>query len=111
MATHANRGCLSVDPDGNWRLYTSTIPVLAEPLGTVMRDGTDTGALVRLGKTGAYGQVNAGGLRRLDGRKVAAALGNAGRPPSLAGGKRVEVYLDEGSLAAAASAGEGNVSL
>lgn len=46
--THTNRGRLTVDTNGNWRLYTNTIPVNSTPLGTVTRDESDTGALVRI---------------------------------------------------------------
>ena len=77
--THSNRGRLTVDPNGNWRLYTNTSPANATPIGTVTRDIGDTGALVRIDATGAYVQVNAGAVRSLDGRKVAAALGTAGQ--------------------------------
>jgi hypothetical protein len=109
--THANRGRLAVDTNGNWRLYTNTIPAGSTPLGTVTRDGTDTGALVRIEATGVYVQVNAGSIRcRLDGRKVAAALGKAGRPPEMSGGKKVNTYLDAESIAIATRLGNGNVS-
>lgn len=108
--THTNRGRLAVDTNGNWRLYTNTIPGNSTPLGTVTRDESDTGALVRIEATGAYVQVNAGAIRSLDGRKVAAALGIAGRPSEMEGGKRVNVYLDAESLAKAAKLGNGNVS-
>lgn len=107
--THNNRGRITVALDGNWRLYTNTIPAGATPLGTVARDGCDTGALVRI-RTGAYAQVNAGVVRSLDGRKVAAVLGTAGRPAKMSGGKRVNVYLDAASLAIAEQIGNGNVS-
>lgn len=108
--THTNRGRLVVDTNGNWRLYTNTIPANSTPLGTVTRDESDTGALVRIEATGVYVQVNAGAIRSLDGRKVAAALGTAGRPSEMTGGKRVNVYLDAASLKAAAKLGSGNVS-
>lgn len=72
---------MQINKDGNWRLYTNTIPAGSEALGTVTRDEIDTGALVRIKATGAYVQVNAGVIRSLDGRKVAAALGLSGRPP------------------------------
>ena len=101
---------ITVDAAGNWRLYTNTVPAGAVVLGTVTRDGTDTGALVRMEKTGAYLQINAGCARSLDGRAVAAALGTGGRPATMAGGKRVNVYLDDASLDAAAKLGDGNVS-
>lgn len=105
-----NDGRLTVDINGNWRLYTQTIPKNSTPLGTVTRGGYDTGALVRLA-SGVYVQVNAGVIRRLDGRKVAAALGTAGRPPKMGGGGRINVYLDAASVEAARRLGEGNVSL
>jgi hypothetical protein len=110
MSGHLNRGRLTVDPDGNWRLYTNTIPAGSTALGTVSREAGDTGALVRIEATGLYVQVNAGALRSLDGRKVAAAMGTAGRPTEMDGGKRVNVYLDADSLRVAEGLGGGNVS-
>ena len=108
--THTNRGRLAVDTNGNWRLYTNTIPANSTPLGTVTRDEFDTGALVRIEATGVYVQVNAGAVRSLDGRKVAAALGTAGRPAEMTGGKKVNTYLDAESIAIAMRLGNGNVS-
>ena len=108
--THNNRGRLVVDTNGNWRLYTNTIPANSTALGTVTRDEGDTGALVRMNATGAYVQVNAGAIRSLDGRKVAAALGTAGRPVEMAGGKRRNIYLDAASREKAERIGNGNVS-
>ena len=67
------------------------------------------GALVKL-SSGNYVQVNAGVLRNLDGRKVAAALGTAGRPSEMSGGKKVNTYLDAESIAIATRLGNGNVS-
>ena len=110
MSGHPNRGRLTVNTDGNWRLYTNTIPANSTPIGTVTRDGIETGALVRMEATGAYVQINAGVLRTLDGRKVSAALGTSGRPAEMEGGKRVQVYLDAESLSIAADLGNGNVS-
>lgn len=107
---HDNRGRITVDIDGNWRLYTNAIPAKSTPMGTVTRDESDTGALVRIGATGVYVQVNAGAIRSLDGRKVAAALGTVGRPSEMSGGKRVNAYLDAESIAIATRLGDGNVS-
>ena len=107
---HLSRGRLTVDTSGNWRLYTHTIPANSTPLGTVTRDDFDVGALVRIEATGIYVQVNAGAIRSLDGRKVAAALGTAGRPAEMAGGKKVNTYLDAESIAIATHLGNGNVS-
>jgi hypothetical protein len=109
MSGHLTRGRLTVDIDGNWRLYTNTIPRDAEALGTVTHGEGDTGALVKL-PSGLYVQINAGVMRNLDGRKVAAALGTAGRPSKMIGGKRVNTYLDAESVAIAAKLGNGNVS-
>lgn len=108
--THSNRGRLAVDTNGDWRLYTNTIPANSTPLGTVTRDESDIGALVRIEATGVYVQVNAGAVRSLDGRKVAAALGTAGRPTEMSGGKKVNTYLDAESIAIATRLGNGNVS-
>ena len=72
--THTNRGRLTVKPDGNWRLYTNTIPAGSIAMGTVSRGDLDTGALVKLAHTGLYAQINAGAMRPLDERKVEAAI-------------------------------------
>jgi hypothetical protein len=108
--THSNRCRLTVDANGNWRIYTNTLPENATPVGTVSRGDGDTGALVRIESTGAYVQVNAGAVRSLDGRKVAAALGTAGRPAEMAGGKRSNIYLDAASREIAERIGNGNIS-
>ena len=55
-------------------------------------------------------EISAGCARSLDGRTVAAAIGTIGKPATLTGGKRVNVYLDDASLDAAAKLGDGNVS-
>lgn len=106
---HSNRGRVTVDVNGNWRLYTNTIPSDAKAIGTITQGEGDTGALVKL-PSGLYVQINAGTMRNLDGRKVAAALGTAGRPSEMAGGKKVNTYLDVESVAIATKLGNGNVS-
>lgn len=110
MSNHENRGRITVDTDGNWRLYAPNLPAGAEALGTVTRDGIDTGALVRFSATGRYAQINGMAVRNLDGRKVGGALGSQGRQSALVGGRRVQVYLDDASLEAASRIGDGNVS-
>ena len=111
--THDNRGRLTVNTDGNWRLYTNSIPAGCTVLGTVTRDGAETGALVQT-EAGIYSMLNARVYRGLEQRKVAAALGieqpTVGRPAEMAGGKRVQVYLDAESISIASSLGKGNVS-
>ena len=101
---------VTVDTAGDWKLYTNTLPANSTPLGTVTRDDFDTGALVRIDATGVYVQVNAGAIRSLDGRTIAAALGTAGRPSEMSGGKKVNTYLDAESIAIATRLGNGNVS-
>ena len=110
--THDNRGRLTVDTDGNWRLYSNTLPTGAEALGTVTQGSGDTGALIRYTATGAYAQLNAGAIKSLSRHKVQAALEPAGRgrPDTMDAGRRVQVYLDAGSLEAAKRLGDGNVS-
>jgi hypothetical protein len=78
---HQNRGRLTVDPDGNWRFYTNSVPAGCTALGTVTRDG-ETGALV-VTEAGIYSMLNERVYRALDQRKVKAALspeGGRGRP-------------------------------
>jgi hypothetical protein len=122
--THSNRGRLTVDLGGNWRLYTSTIPAHSRALGTVTRDGCDTGALVLIEATGLYVQVNAGVIRSLPQHKVAAALaevrtgrGGPGRgggrktTDGVTGLKRRNVSLDDASVAVLRELGDGDLSL
>lgn len=107
---HTDHDRLTVEVGGKWRLYTNTIPIGAEAIGVVSRgDLGDTGALVKL-SSGSYVQINASILRNLDGRKIAAALGNAGRPSEMVGGKKVNTYLDTYSITIATRLGNGNVS-
>jgi hypothetical protein len=108
MMTHTNNNRLTVEVGDKWRLYTNTLPDGAEAIGTVSRGG-DVGALVKL-SSGKYAQIKAGVLRILDGRKVVAALGTAGRPPEMDEGRKVNTYLDAKSIAIAAKLGNGNVS-
>jgi len=72
--THTNRGRLTVDLGGKWRHYTNTLPEGGRAIGTVTREGYDTGALVLIEATNLYVQINASSLRSLDHRKVTAAL-------------------------------------
>jgi hypothetical protein len=111
--THKNRSRLTVNPKGDWRSYVDAVPHGFEPRGTVQCGEDEPGALLFCPATGKYIQANGGTPRQLDQRKVKAALGitnNAGRPETLDGGKRVNVYLDSASLAKAAELGSGNVS-
>ena len=103
-----NRNRLTIELGDKWRLYTKTLPEGSEPLGVVSHAG-ETGALVKMA-TGKYVQINAGVMRSLDGRKVNAALGDFKNAQKMADGRRVNVYLDAQSLAAAEKIGNGNVS-
>lgn len=109
VSENKHNGSITVDPDGKWQIYTNTLPAGADPLGTVTRDNGDTGALARIERTGAYVQVNAGAVRTLDGRKVAAALGATGRPVTI-DARRVNVTLDEATIERAKALGAGNLS-
>lgn len=109
---HDNRGRLTVNTDGNWRLYSNTLPPGAEAVGTVTQGVGDTGALIRYAATGIYAQLNAGAVKPLSQHKVKAVLEPAGRgrPDTMDAGRRVQVYLDAESLDAAKRLGAGNVS-
>ena len=67
------RGRVSVLAGGPWKLYQRHAPDGWDMLGTVQR-GLEIGALARNRETGEYAQMNAGAVRALDQRKVAAAL-------------------------------------
>ena len=69
---------LTVNSAGNWRLYANTLPSNAVALGTVTRDGIDSGTLVRFSNSGVFMQLNGGSLRSLNQRAVSDALRKAG---------------------------------
>lgn len=73
--TGLNRGRYTAQINGPWRLYTRVCPVGWQMVGTIQR-GLEIGALA-LSPVGIYCQVNAGGTRALDQRKVLAALQGA----------------------------------
>jgi hypothetical protein len=124
MIAHVNRGRITVDLGGNWRLYTNTIPNGSKALGIVDR-GHDNGALVLIESTGLYVQVNAGVVRNLPQSKVVAAVeaaragtrGGAGRGQGLtaedgaANLARKQVMLDPESVEILTDIGSGNLSL
>jgi len=122
--THTNRGRLTVDLGGSWRLYTNTIPANSRAIGTITRDECDTGALVLIEATGRYVQINAGVLRSLDQRKVVAALsevrtgqGGPGRGQGIkaadgaTGLKRTNITIDQASADSLRAFGGGDLSL
>jgi hypothetical protein len=108
-----NRGRVVVNRDGNWRLYTYSLPAGCTVFGTVTRDEIETGALVKT-KAGIYSMLKGRVYKSLDQRKVLSALGEplrpVGRPSEMTDGRRVQVYLDAASLATAATLANGNVS-
>lgn len=122
--THNNRGRLVVDLSGKWRLYTNTLPANSRALGTITREGYDTGALVLIEATGLYVQANAGAIRSLPQAKVAAALaevrtgsGGPGRGQGLkaadgaTGLKRTNITIDPESAETLRAFGDGDLSL
>jgi len=122
--THTNRGRLTVDLGGKWRLYTNTIPANSRAIGTITREGYDTGALVLIEATGLYTQVNASSLRSLNQRKVVAALaevrtgqGGPGRGQGIkaadgaTGLKRTNITIDTASADTLRVFGDGDLSL
>lgn len=124
MIAHSNRGRVTVDLGGNWRLYTNTIPEGSKALGVIDR-GHDKGALILIEATGIYIQGNAGVARSLPQSKVQAAIdaaragthGGAGRGQgrvavdgaiNLA---RKQVRLDPETIDTLTALGGGNLSL
>jgi hypothetical protein len=124
MIAHPNRGRLTVDLGGHWRLYTNRLPHGGKALGLVTT-GTDTGALVHIETTGLYVRVNAGTIISLPQSKVRAAIdetrkGSQGGP-GRGGGLRAadgatnllrrQVSLDPETIATLTAIGDGNLSL
>ena len=110
--THERRGRFIVDPDGNWRLYTNSVPGGCTVLGTVTRDG-ETGALV-ITEAGIYSMLNERVYRSLDQRKVKSALSSEdgrGRPFEMEDGKRRNIYIDAASWKTALRLGDGHASV
>jgi hypothetical protein len=68
---------ITIDPDGNWQVYSQALPNGVEVLGTITRRGYDTGALVRFKTSGNYAQVNAGIVRSVPAFKVLQSLEDA----------------------------------
>jgi len=122
--THNQRGRLTVDLGGNWRWYANIIPAGSQCLGTVTTANGETGALI-FTASGIYARLNAGALVSLPQAKVQSAVdaaragthGGPGRGQGVkaadgaTGLKRVNVSLDEASIAAAKKLGDGEVSL
>lgn len=104
---HDNRSRVTVELGAESPLYAD--PKLAgwEYVGLATA-GQDKGALVRNAHTGIYAMAKGGSIRPLDQRKIRAAIDPAAK--KLDGGKRVNVYLDEASMARASELGGGNVS-
>lgn len=118
---------ITVQLGAPWRHFSNVAPAYAAVLGTVTRDGIDSGALVRIEATGIYCQLNAGALRSLPQREVVAAIaaarqgqhGGAGRGQGRkpADGKRGErgerynVTLDADSVEILRGYGGGELSL
>ena len=67
---------ITISTTGKWQLYwgPAPLPASSTALGTVTRDGHDTGALIMLGPTGRYVQGNAGAIRSLPQRDIIIAL-------------------------------------
>lgn len=70
---HDNRGRLTVDLGGNWRLYATHLPATGKALGLVTNAGM-TGALVFIERTCIYVRVNVGAAVSLPQAKVQAAI-------------------------------------
>lgn len=72
---------VTVDPAGDWRACTDTLPKGCTVMGTVSV-GTSTGALVRLADSGNLVMVRAGSIAMLNQRQVRMLLEAAERTAS-----------------------------
>jgi hypothetical protein len=121
--THNNRGRVTVDLGGNWRLYTNSAPAGCAMLGTVTRDEVETGALA-ITEAGIYTMVNARIFCALDQDKIKASLaearathGGPGRGQGVravdgaTGLKRRNISIDDASADRLRALGDGDLSL
>lgn len=122
--THNQRGRLTVDLGGNWRLYSNRIPDGSQCLGTVTTAKGETGALL-FTSSGIYTRLNAGALVGLPQAKVQAAVDEAragthggpgrgqGRKPAdgATGLKRRTITIDDASADTLRALGSGDLSL
>lgn len=95
-----------------WQQYAKTPPPDAEMLGVVTDDDGLTGALARIKRAdGFYRYVLLNNERHaLDGRKVAACLGHAGRKKLGSAMKSVQINLSVEDVAFCRSLSGGNLS-
>lgn len=121
---HDNRGRITVDLGGNWRLYATHLPATGRALGTV-KIGVETGALVYIERTGVYVRHNAGCSIALPQRKVqevidAARAGSQGGPgrgqglkaaDGATGLERKNITIDPASAEVLRKLGDGDLSL
>ena len=114
---------ITVQLGAPWRHFSNVVPAYAAVLGTVTRDGIDSGALVRVEATGIYCQMNAGALRSLPQDETAAAiaaarqgqhggagLGQGRKPRDGKRGERYNVTLDADSVEILRGYGDGELS-
>jgi len=67
---------ITINTTGKWQLYwgPSPLPQHSKAIGTVTRDGYDTGALILIEATGIYVQGNAASIRSLPQRDIIIGL-------------------------------------
>lgn len=123
--THNQRGRLTVNLGGKWRLYANILPPSAVALGTVTTQHGETGALIYIERTGIYAKLNAGAVVSLPQAKVQAAVdtarsgahGGPGRGQGVkaadgaTGLKRTNITIDTASADTLRAFGEGDLSL
>jgi hypothetical protein len=121
---HNQRGRLTVDLGGNWRLYANIIPAGSKCLGTVTTQHGETGALI-FTASGIYARLNAGALVTLPQAKAqavvdAARAGSHGGPgrgqgitaaDGATGLKRRNITIDDASADTLRQYGNGDLSL
>ena len=93
--------------------YADAAPFGSEIIGVVTDDDGMRGALARIKRSDGfyrYKLVNNGLLRPLDGRKVAAALGHAGRKSLGEAMQPVQINLSASDIAFCRALGDGNLS-
>ena len=101
---------IEIDVDKDGTEFTDALPASTTLVGVIKFEDGRAGALVISDSSHQYFVVNDGIALQVDGRRVASALGNAGRPAKFKNGSRRNVYLDEETLQYAIKMGQGNLS-
>lgn len=100
----------TIDKNGAWEKFTTELPRHSQAIGTVTWEDGASAALIRFNATGGYAAIKEKNILPLSRIAVEKQFMPVGRPKYLNNGRKIQVYLDEESLASATRIGGGNIS-